>query len=208
MWATSKSSPSRNTNHRGFTIVELLIVIVVIGILAAITIAAYRGMQQRATTASYTAAVDQWEKILRMEKSLQGDNFTTEVWSCAGQSMDDFPETSVFAEGECIRDNFGGSSTTTYKEEQFKDWTVDRPSAALPTTTIQLGVGYWIKTRGIALSAVPSGYFGAYAVIQWWPQVSGQCGRGSSDWLLNDAFGIKDGTLTGGYCTLSIDSPY
>ncbi|MEO7905179.1 MAG: prepilin-type N-terminal cleavage/methylation domain-containing protein [Candidatus Saccharimonadales bacterium] len=33
---------------RGFTVVELLIVIVVIGILAAITIVAYRGIQQRA----------------------------------------------------------------------------------------------------------------------------------------------------------------
>ena len=38
--------------HRGFTIVELLIVIVVIGILAAITIVAYNGIQQRARTAT------------------------------------------------------------------------------------------------------------------------------------------------------------
>ena len=35
-------------NTRGFTIVELLIVIVVIGILAAITVVAYNGTQQRA----------------------------------------------------------------------------------------------------------------------------------------------------------------
>ncbi len=35
---------------RGFTIVELLIVIVVIGILAAITIVAYNGVQSRANT--------------------------------------------------------------------------------------------------------------------------------------------------------------
>ena len=37
---------------RGFTIVELLIVIVVIGILAAITIVAYNGVQQRGTLAT------------------------------------------------------------------------------------------------------------------------------------------------------------
>jgi prepilin-type N-terminal cleavage/methylation domain-containing protein len=36
------------TSRNGFTIVELLIVIVVIGILAAITIVAYNGIQQRA----------------------------------------------------------------------------------------------------------------------------------------------------------------
>lgn len=41
-----------NTNHTGFTIVELLIVIVVIGILAAITIVAYSGIQNRANDAA------------------------------------------------------------------------------------------------------------------------------------------------------------
>lgn len=38
----------KNKQNSGFTIVELLIVIVVIGILAAITIVAYNGVQQRA----------------------------------------------------------------------------------------------------------------------------------------------------------------
>ena len=37
---------------KGFTIVELLIVIVIIGILAAITIVAYNGIQNRGKTAS------------------------------------------------------------------------------------------------------------------------------------------------------------
>jgi prepilin-type N-terminal cleavage/methylation domain-containing protein len=39
--------------NRGFTIVELLIVIVVIGILAAITIVAYNGVQSRARATQY-----------------------------------------------------------------------------------------------------------------------------------------------------------
>jgi prepilin-type N-terminal cleavage/methylation domain-containing protein len=40
-------------NSSGFTIVELLIVIVVIGILAAISIVAYNGMQARARIGHY-----------------------------------------------------------------------------------------------------------------------------------------------------------
>jgi type IV pilus assembly protein PilA len=41
-----------NKHEKGFTIVELLIVIVVIGILAAITIVAYNGIQNRAKTSA------------------------------------------------------------------------------------------------------------------------------------------------------------
>jgi type II secretion system protein G len=46
MWASFK--PSTTQKQRGFTIVELLIVIVVIAILATISIVAYSGIQQRA----------------------------------------------------------------------------------------------------------------------------------------------------------------
>lgn len=49
---------------RGFTIVELLIVIVVIGILAAITIVAFNGVQTRATNASVTSAASNAVKVI------------------------------------------------------------------------------------------------------------------------------------------------
>ena len=55
---------NKNSKQQGFTIVELLIVIVVIGILAAITIVAYNGIQSRGKTASaQSAAVSLDKKI-------------------------------------------------------------------------------------------------------------------------------------------------
>lgn len=54
----------RTSKQKGFTIVELLIVIVVIGILAAITIVAYNGLQERARAANTTSALSQAAKKL------------------------------------------------------------------------------------------------------------------------------------------------
>lgn len=50
----------------GFTIVELLIVIVVIGILAAITIVAYNGVQSRARDGSRQSGMNTIEKALQL----------------------------------------------------------------------------------------------------------------------------------------------
>ena len=54
------------TSRYGFTIVELLIVIVVIAILAAISIVAYTGVQQRAQATAISQGLSQTEKALRL----------------------------------------------------------------------------------------------------------------------------------------------
>jgi len=58
--------------HRGFTIVELLIVVVVIAILAAISIVAYTGIQQRAKNSSRIAVGDQWVKAFKLYEAQNG----------------------------------------------------------------------------------------------------------------------------------------
>lgn len=60
MWANSKN---------GFTIVELLIVVVVIAILAAITIVSYNGIQARAYTAASLSSAEEVQKKAQMWNS-------------------------------------------------------------------------------------------------------------------------------------------
>lgn len=72
MWAKQK----------GFTIVELLIVIVIIGILAAITIVAYNGIQDRARVAAIESDLDNFSKTVEIARMSTSDgNYPTTLTS-------------------------------------------------------------------------------------------------------------------------------
>lgn len=62
---------------KGFTIVELLIVIVVIGILAAITIVAFNGVQARAQIAKSQSDLKSMQKLIELYKVDNGSYPTT-----------------------------------------------------------------------------------------------------------------------------------
>ena len=88
----------------GFTIVELLIVIVVIAILAAISIVAYNGIQQRANNSKTTAALSAWIKGLNLYKADKGR------WpggiACLGEGYKYGPEnTATTGQAQCRQDN-------------------------------------------------------------------------------------------------------
>lgn len=61
-----------NKNTSGFTIVELLIVIVVIAILAAISIVAYNGIQNRTHDTAVQADLIQFSKLVSLYHAEQG----------------------------------------------------------------------------------------------------------------------------------------
>lgn len=72
MWAKNKYQP-------GFTIVELLIVIVIIGILAAITVVAYNGVQERAES---TKIISRANSYVKGFKIWEADIGRTSASSC------------------------------------------------------------------------------------------------------------------------------
>jgi len=74
MWVSSKENFDQS-RRRGFTIVELLIVIVVIGILAAITIVAFNGVQKRAQNSAAQSAVAQASKKVMSYAITNSDNY-------------------------------------------------------------------------------------------------------------------------------------
>lgn len=66
VYYTDSMHRSKHNPARGFTIIELLIVIVVIAILAAITIVAYNGIQQRARDSQRKSDVATIQKALEL----------------------------------------------------------------------------------------------------------------------------------------------
>lgn len=76
MWPKHKQS--------GFTIVELLIVIVVIAILAAITIVAYNGIQQRARDSIRTDDLSTIKKVLMLYQTVNGGVQKTSTYGGSG----------------------------------------------------------------------------------------------------------------------------
>ena len=89
-----------STTLKGFTIVELLVVIVVIGILAAITIVSYTGISQKATVASLTSDLTNASKQLKLFQ-VDNSNYPTTI-DCT------IPDSTT---NECIK----SSTTYTYK---------------------------------------------------------------------------------------------
>jgi len=95
-------------NRNGFTIVELLIVIVVIAILAAITIVAYNGIQARAKLTQQVAELDRIGKAIQLWSADTGQTLGTSGAGYGGKGVGTFTAT-------------GGSYTSVSVEQLLKN---------------------------------------------------------------------------------------
>ena len=91
--------------YPGFTIVELLIVIVVIAILASVTVVAFNGVQQRAAATSVGAAINAYAKAIKLYKVDNGrypvPYAGTVARACLGSSASVYPAAGSYPAGSC-----------------------------------------------------------------------------------------------------------
>lgn len=80
--------------YDGFTIVEILVVIVVIGILASLTIVAYTGLSQKAAVASLQSDLDNASKQLKLDQVINSGYPTTLVSANNGKGIAASPNTT------------------------------------------------------------------------------------------------------------------
>lgn len=164
------------SRKNGFTIVELLVVIVIIGILAAITIVSYTGITQKATAASLQADLANASKkikIWQLTESLDG-NFPGSVSSCPtptsgnmclkksdGALFDAYAATTGANPTFSLTANNG---PTSYRITQDTAPTIAVTTGSLATTDpanwIAVGTQVWGKYNLNVGTMVPGSMFG------------------------------------------------
>lgn len=134
-----------------FTIVELLIVIVVIAILAAISVVAYNGIQTRAENTKTIQAVSQYIKLIQSYNALKGNYPIDTAYPCLGEAGTQCARRTGTTTCATSGDGLAGTTTTfTNQINEVSSGTPPRLSDQTMTgcTSNTYSGGYYRGTTG------------------------------------------------------------
>ena len=129
--------------QKGFTIVELLIVVVVIAILATISIVSYNGITDRARTAKTLSLVRQWNQTIILYQATSSR--LPNDWTCLGNDVNDFPAeaSASIGLGQCERNfiitNTPPDWTSEFKTVPTAGQTLSTPNLLRANTSLSTG---------------------------------------------------------------------
>lgn len=158
----------KTNTQRGFTIVELLIVIVVIGILAAITIVAFNNMRSRASASLVQSELSNTAKAMEADKAVNDRYASTPTAANEGKGVP-IGKTTTYqyrstATTYCITATNGGISymisetSTTPTAGGCPSDPINGEIANLAINpSIENDMAWWGATAGAAISRVTTG---------------------------------------------------
>ena len=171
---------NKPTKLQGFTIVELLIVIVVIAILAVISVAAYSNIQMKARNSARIAEAKEWVKILNMYAVSQGQYPFSSGSACLGYN---FPIYSPNTVGSCWGANTG---TVVFQNDTINKDIEQKLGITLPNYNRS------IISRDVSGGSIdrigPAGRWGSGVLyVYYWLESPGKgatdpCPAGSKTW--------------------------
>ena len=110
-------------NKSGFTVIEILVVILVIGIISTISIVVYGNIQKNAQTSKITSATRNFHQGIKLY-ALRNNTLPVvglkNGWNymCLGRT-EDYPANATFQSGECINGNSGTVTPHRFVSVEF-----------------------------------------------------------------------------------------
>lgn len=165
--------------EKGFTIVELLIVIIILGVLVSLVVIGFNGVQQRAQNALRLSEAKEWAKIVNSYVTEFGTSGISPVLTnqyCLGTGFTDYNNDSV---GDCWDANTNSVTTKSENASLNIEWL--KVVGKLPNST-RSPISGNPQTTYLRLGPVV-GYSGSGVYyVQYWLETTGACPYGTYVW--------------------------